>query len=117
MTIRLKHIIYTFLLMVIGILIFKTLPMYLYGKDILFDASRHVIATSFGLYFLYYLFLQNREELKIPFFIFSSMILGVIAIQRIIAGEHNEYGILLGFFVAGISILVPIWNKLGRGLK
>jgi len=40
------------------------------------------------------------------------MILGVIAIQRIIAGEHNEYGILLGFAVAGVSIILPLWRKL-----
>lgn len=101
--------------MVIGLILFKHIPMYFYGENILFDASRHVVALSFGLYFLYYSILQNKEELKIPYLIFSAMLLGVIAIQRIIVGEHNEYGILLGFFVSGISIFVPIWNEIGRG--
>ena len=112
--IKLKQIIYTFILMIIGLILFKHIPMYIYGKDILFDASRHVVALSFGLYFLYYLIFQDKEELKIPYLIFSAMLLGIIAVQRIIVGEHNEYGILLGFFVAGISILTPIWNKIRR---
>lgn len=114
MKIQIKHLIYTAILMTLGILVFKILPMYLFGEEILFDASRHVIILSFGLYFLYYLLIQGRENLKIPYFIFSSMILGVIAIQRIIAGEHNEYGILMGFAVGGVSVFAPLWNKLWR---
>ncbi len=94
--------------MIVGTLLFKILPMYLYGEDILFDASRHIIVLSFGLYGLYYL-IQNKESWRIYYAIFSAMILGVIAVQRIIVGAHNEYGVLMGFAVAGFSILFPLW--------
>jgi ABC-type iron transport system FetAB permease component len=109
MKIQFKHLIYTAILMTIGTLVFKSLPMYLYGEDILFDASRHIIVLSFGLYFLYYLFIQNKESWKLNYVIFSSMILGVIAVQRILAVAHNEYGVLMGFAVAGFSIFLPLW--------
>ncbi len=95
--------------MIIGILVFKTLPMYLYGDNILFDASRHIVVLSFGLYFLYYLIIQNKENWKLNYIIFSTGILCFMAVQRIIAGAHNEYGVLLGFAVAGFSIFGPLW--------
>lgn len=109
MRIHFRHLVYSGILMIIGILVFKTLPMYLYGDNILFDASRHIIVLSWSLYFLYYLIIQNKENWKLNYIIFSSMILGVIAVQRIIAGQHNEYGVLLGFAVAGFSIFAPLW--------
>ncbi len=108
MKIKFKHIIYTAILSIIGILLFKILPMRLFGENILFDASRHLITLSFGLYFLYYLFIQYRESWKLSYIIFSSMILGVVAVQRIIAGEHDEYGVLLGFAVSAFSIFAPL---------
>ena len=116
MKIKIRHIIFTAVFMTIGILLFKILPEYLYGKEILFDASRHVVVLSFGLYFLYY-FIQKRENWKIPYFIFSSMVLGVIAIHRFLEGAHNEYGVLMGFAIAGISIFFPLWLEEKRWKK
>lgn len=108
MKIQIRHLIYSTILMVVGSLTFKTLPEYIYGKDILFDSSRHVMTLALGLYFLYY-FVQKKENWKLGYWIFSSGILCFMGVQRILSGEHNEYGVLIGYALAGIAIFLPLW--------
>jgi len=113
MKIHFRHLVYSTILMVIGSLLFKILPEYIYGKDILFDASRHVMTLALGLYFLYY-FVQRKENWKLNYIIFSSGILCFMGVQRILSGEHNEYGVLIGYALAGIAVFLPLWLEEGR---
>ena len=103
----------TLLLMALGLILLKYLPMYFFGQNILFDASQHIVLLAFGLYFIY-IFIENKPKIRIPYMILTAMLLTIIGIQRIIAKAHNEYGVLLGFLVAGISILIPRWKEVRR---
>ena|SRR3989344_1318666 len=98
-----------FFIMVIGLGLFKYLPMSIYGEDILFDASAHVVWTSFLLYVLWY-FVDQSAKLRLPYFILSCAILIIVAVQRIVAGEHNEVGVLLGFAISIAAIVLSRWD-------
>ncbi len=111
MKIETRQLVYSTIFMVIGSLVFKTLPEYLYGNDILFDASRHIMTLSLGLYFIYAIFIQKKENWKLNYVIFSAMLLGFMGVQRILSGEHNEYGVLLGYALAGLAVFVPLWKE------
>ncbi len=101
----------TWILTAIGLILFKYIPMYIYGNEILYDASSHMAWAGFGLYFLWTLFIENKKRLKIPYFIFSSIILIFMGIQRILAEQHNLIGVLLGLSVSAIAIIVPRIHK------
>lgn len=100
---QLKKIIEAGILMFAGILIFKLLPMTLWGDNILFDASAHIIGACFAIYILWFWIDQNHSW-RIPFYIFSALVLFIISVQRIIANAHNDIGLLLGFTIAILSI-------------
>jgi|SRR3989344_6571384 len=106
----------TFLLILIGLYIFKWYPMQLYGKDILFDASAHIAFAAFVLYTGYF-FIDQNKNWRIPYFIFSFAVLTIIALQRIQANAHNDIGLLLGFIIATISIALPHWKSLKNKLR
>jgi len=113
---QIKLLIQTAILMIIGLVIFKYLPMYIWGEDILFDASSHIVWTSFGLYVIWF-FIDQNKSWRIPYFIFTGAVLIIMAIQRVIAHQHNEVGIILGLCVAFFAIFIPRWKELGRKFK
>jgi membrane-associated phospholipid phosphatase len=113
---QIKWLCWTFILNVIGLIIFKYIPMHIYGKDILFDASSHVAWTGFGLYFIWF-FVDQNKSWRIPFFILSGVILIFMSIQRILEHQHNELGIMLGFFVIGLAIIIPRFKEFRKRLK
>ena len=108
---QIKKILITSLIMLLGLLIFKFLPMFLFNRNILFDASMHVIIASFILYIIYF-FIDQNNSWKIPYLIFSFLILIIISIQRIISNAHNDIGILIGLLISIISIAIPNWKKI-----
>ena len=107
---QLIWIFWTTLIIVIGMILFKYIPMYLYGKDILYDASNHVVWTSWGLYIAWF-FIDQKKSWRIPYFIFAGAVVIIMSIQRIIAQQHNEVGVILALAIAGISIVAPRWNE------
>lgn len=109
-------IFFTLVLMIIGLYIFKWYPMAIYGKDILFDSSAHIVFASFILYFLYF-FIDQNKSWRVPFFIFSFSVLMVISFQRIYENAHNDVGLLLGFVIALISIAIPNWDRIGKKIE
>ncbi|MFH1503520.1 MAG: hypothetical protein ABIE36_02595 [Candidatus Diapherotrites archaeon] len=113
---QLIWIFWTTLIMGIGLILFKYLPIYIYGKDILFDASSHVVWTSWGLYVAWF-FIDQKKSWRIPYFIFSAIVLIIMGIQRTIAKQHNEIGVMLGLLIAGIAIVLPRWNEFRKGVK
>lgn len=113
---QLIWILWTTVIMAIGLVLFKYIPMYIYGKYILFDASSHIVWTSWGLYVLWF-FIDQKKSWRIPYFIFSAILLIIMGIQRIIVGKHNEVGVMLGLAVAGIAIVLPRWKEFRRNVK
>jgi len=94
---------HTGLLMIAGLLIFKWLPILIWGGEVLFDASMHIITAVFVLYGIWF-FIDQNHSWHLPFFIFSALILFVISVQRIISNSHNDVGLLLAFAIAIFSI-------------
>ena len=107
---------WTFVVMVIGTVILKYIPMKIFGGGIQFDASLHIIVAAFVLYFIYF-FIDENIKWRVPYFIFSSAILVIIAVQRIFAGKHNEIGVLLGILVSVLAIFIPRWEVMKNKLK
>jgi membrane-associated phospholipid phosphatase len=115
MTHRIKQIIYTAILMIIGSILFKTIPMDIFGPNILFDASRHIMVACFVLYILF-LFIKDKSW-RIPYFILSFAVLMIISIQRIISNAHNDIGLLMGFVLSLIAIIIPRWGEVKKHLS
>ena len=118
---QLIWIAWTTLIMIIGLILFKYIPMYInylrFGtSDILYDASSHIVWTSWGLYVVWF-FVDQKKSWRIPYFILSGAILVIMAIQRIIVGAHNEVGIMLGLAVTGVAIIIPRWKEFRRNVK
>jgi len=103
---QLKWILWTTIIIIIGLILFKYIPMYIYGEYILFDASSHIIWTSWGLYVMWF-FIDQKKSWRIPYFIFSAVVLIIMGIQRIVTNQHNEFGVMLGLAVAGLAIILP----------
>lgn len=113
---QLIWIAYTTLLMIVGIVLFKYLPMYLFDNSILYDASYHVLFTILLLYILWF-FIDQKKSWRIPYFIFSGALIIIVSLQRIIAQEHNEVGIILALIIGAISIVIPRWKEFMGGVK
>jgi membrane-associated phospholipid phosphatase len=109
-------IMWTTIILAIGLILFKYIPMYIYGKDILFDASSHMAWTSWGLYVLWF-FVDQKESWRIPYFALCAVILIIMGIQRVVAGAHNEVGVMLGLAVAGLAIIIPRWKEFRKGVR
>ena len=113
---QIKWLTFTAILNLIGLIIFKYTPMWIYGKDILFDASSHMAWTGFGLYFLWF-FIHKNKSWRIPYFILSGVIMVFMGIQRVIAHEHNEVGVILGVLVIGLAIIIPRFKEFKGKVK
>lgn len=96
-------------IMIIGLLIFKFVPMSIFGKDILFDASMHLTAAIFALYVLWF-FIDQNTRWRTPFFVFAFAVVTIVSVQRIIANAHNDVGLLAGFLISVIAIIVSKWR-------
>jgi len=106
----------TFIIMMVGLFLLKYLPMSFFGKDILFDASFHITSACLVLYIIY-LFLDGNKKWRIPYFVFSLVVLTIISIQRILVNAHNDIGLLLGFVLSVFAIVFPRWKELGGKIK
>ena len=113
---KVMKIFFTLILMVLGLFLFKWYPMSIYGTDILFDSSAHIVFASFILYVMYF-FIDQNKSWRIPFFLMAFSVLIVISFQRIYVNAHNDIGLLLGFVIAVASIAIPNWNKIRKKIK
>jgi hypothetical protein len=113
---QLIWLLWTAIIMTVGLILFKYIPMYIYGKNILFDASSHVVWTSWGLYVIWF-FIDQKKSWRIPYFILAAVVLIIMSIQRIIAQKHNEIGIILGLTIAAIAIVLPRWKEFKKGVE
>jgi len=100
--------------MSLGLAIFKYLPMDIFGENILFDASAHIAWTSFALYSIY-IFIKDKS-FQIPYIVLSTIILILVAIQRIVSYHHNYFGISMGLAISVASIYlskksISFYNK------
>jgi hypothetical protein len=100
----------TIFIMIIGLLIFKYLPMFIFGSNILFDASLHVIFISLVLYVLY-LTVEDHKQLRMAYLLFSIVVLVGIGIQRYVAFKHDLFGIIMGLVISYIAIMLPLRRK------
>lgn len=107
---KIIKIIYSALIMLVGLIILKYIPMQIFGKDILFDASQHIVVAGFILY-LGYVIIGYKDKIMIPYYFLSFMVLTFIAIQRIITNAHNDIGLILGLIVVTLGILIPQWKE------
>jgi len=110
---RIKKIIYTWLIMAIGLVLFKYIPMYFYG-EILYDASSHIVWTCFGLYFIWLFFIEKNKSLRTPYVILSLVVVFLMGIQRLYAHQHNAFGLMMGLLVVIVGMLVPRWMEVWK---
>jgi len=92
-------------LMAIGLLLFKFLPMGIWGRGILFDASAHLTVSIFFLYIIWFFIDQNKDWRNV-FFIFCALVLSIVSFQRIAANAHSDIGLLLGLILSLFSIFI-----------
>lgn len=104
MELKLKALIKAGVIMFIGLFLFKFIPMEIFGKDIKFDASAHITITMFLLYFIWFFIDQNRSWRTI-YFVFSLVVLSIVAIQRILVDAHNDVGLLSGLCLSLLAIV------------
>jgi hypothetical protein len=104
-----KNILLTGILMALGLIILKYIPMYIWGKNILFDASAHLTITIFILYIGYF-FLSRRTNLHPVYFLFCLSAITIVSLQRIISNAHNDIGLLLGLILSTASIAIANWK-------
>ena len=114
--VQIVKLFFTLVLMTIGLYFFKWFPMAIYGENILFDSSAHIVFASFILYILYF-FIDQNKSWRIPFFIFACAVLMIISFQRIYENAHNDIGLLLGLIIALVSIALGNWNTLGKKIE
>jgi hypothetical protein len=93
------------IVMAIGLFLFKFIPMKIWGKDILFDASMHITLAIFCLYIVWF-FIDQNKGWQIPYFIFGAVVITIISLQRIISNAHNDVGLLMGVIISTIGILI-----------
>ena len=106
---QIKKIFVAGIVIAVGLIIFKYIPMFIFGKNILFDASSHVAWTIFLLYIVWF-FIDQTNEWVIPYLILGAGLIIIIANQRIISNNHNEIGILLGILIGIASITISQWR-------
>ncbi len=100
----------------VGLLVFKYLPMSIWGREILFDASGHVASAIFVLYVLWF-FIDQNKSWRMPFLIFSALVLFVIAVQRIIDNAHNDIGLLGGLALGLVAIAAAERKNVRKKLR
>ncbi len=92
------------LVMFLGLILFKLIPMEIFGKDIKFDASAHITIAMFLLYFIWFFIDQNKSWRTI-YFVFSLAVISIISIQRILVDAHNDIGLLAGLLLSLFAIV------------
>lgn len=102
--------------MVVGLLLFKLLPMQIFGDDITFDASAHITITMFCLYVLWFYIDQNKSW-RLPFLIFGLAVLTIVSLQRIMVNAHNDIGLLGGLLLSLAAIGYSQKDRLKNKLK
>ncbi len=102
-SLQIKSIAVAGALMLLGSILFKLIHMIRWGKDILFDASFHIMSAFFILYVLWFFVDQNKSWHN-EYFLLCALILFIIAMQRVIANAHNDIGLLLGLVISLVSI-------------
>lgn len=110
---KITKISYSALIMLAGLVILKYIPMQIFGKDILFDASQHIVIAGLILY-IGYVIIGHKSKIIIPYYFLAFMVLTLIAIQRIIENAHNDIGSILGLIVVALGILIPQWREVMR---
>ena len=95
--------------MLFGLLIFKFLPMRIFGEEILFDASMHITTVIFVLYVFWY-FVDQDKNLRIVYLFLAFMILVIVSVQRIYSDAHNDVGLLAGLVISLTSIIFSRWK-------
>lgn len=113
---QLKKIILVEITTIVLLVILKYIPMFIFGPDILFDASAHIAVLIFFSY-LGWLFIDQNKSWRIPYFILVAAILIIVAIQRIFSQNHNEIGILLGIGIGLTSIIIGEHKKILEKLR
>ena len=113
---NIKKIIISGIIIVIGLTIFKLIPMEIWGMKILFDASAHIAIAIFLLYITWF-FIDQNKSWRIPYFIFCFLVLAIISMQRIITQNHNDLGLLEGLIIGIIAIGIAEWKSLKNKLK
>ena len=106
---QIKSLIICFLIMVLGLILLKFAPMKVFGEDILFDASMHLTFTIFILYVVWY-FIDQNKKWRIPYLIFSALIIVIVAVDRVLNNAHNEIGLLLALILSCLAILISKWD-------
>ena len=113
---QIKELVYTAIIMIAGLLLFKFLPMEIFGWNILFDASMHITIACFVLYFIYF-FIDQNKSWRIPYAIFCFAVLTIISVQRILVSAHNDTGLLLGLIISVVAIAIPRWNEIKKEIE
>tara|TARA_Y100001935_G_C17017614_1_gene366150 strand:+ start:143 stop:502 length:360 start_codon:yes stop_codon:yes gene_type:complete len=101
---QLRDILLVACYILLGLLLLKFIPIYIWGETILFDASMHLSSAIFVLYVCWY-FIDQNKEWRIPYLIFSLVVLSIISTQRILVDAHNDIGLLLGL-VLGVGAIM-----------
>lgn len=102
--IKLKALLKAGLIMCVGLFLFKFIPMEIFGRDIKFDASAHITITMFLLYFIWFFVDQNKSWRTI-YFVFSLVVISIVAVQRILVDAHNDIGLLGGLLISIFAIV------------
>ncbi len=106
---KISSLIIAGVVMALGLALFKFIPMEILGNEILFDASMHITLAIFLLYILWY-FIDQNKGWRIPYFIFSFVVIAVVSLQRVVAGNHNDIGLLLGFLISMLAVIISRWG-------
>lgn len=113
---QIRQILIAGLVTAVGLLVFKYIPMWIWGSNILFDASGHIAGAIFVLYAAWF-FIDQNKQWRAPFFIFAGLVLVVIALQRIVANAHNDVGLLLGLTIGIVAIGVSRRKDVKKKLR
>lgn len=99
----------------LGLFLLKWIPMEIWGDHILFDASFHLSLAIFFLYVIWF-FIDQNKKMRIPFFLFSFLVLSIISLQRIEANAHNDIGLLAGLIISVSAILYSQFDKFKKDI-
>lgn len=113
---NLQHILIAGVITTVGLFLFKYLPMSIWGKNILFDASGHIASAIFVLYVVWF-FIDQNKKWRIPYFIFAGLVLVIISLQRIVANAHNDVGLLGGLLLGIVAIGVSQWKGVKKRVE
>lgn len=113
---QIRQILIAGIVTIIGLGMFKLLPMSIFGAEIEFDASAHIATAIFVLYIIWF-FIDQNTTWRMPYFIFSAMVLMVISFQRIADNAHNDIGLLLGLLLGIAAIAASQWKSISGRLQ